>query len=167
MKEDIIGFLTTGPKFRKDFWESPLFYPTEDATRGICPYKLLNMLIDTGRVIKEKIGNYVCWYLEDDFAAEQHKIEEMLTEKEIVLLEEMAEKLQEFTETPVIINEGVMGIPSYEERMKGTETATRDPNMYEPLQDKPYSPIKPMDETVQKVVIKEPQAKKKWFKRFG
>ena len=52
-KGDIIAFLYSGEKTRRDFWESDAFkVEGSGLDRGICPYKLLNIHIEYGQVEK-------------------------------------------------------------------------------------------------------------------
>jgi hypothetical protein len=87
-KYDIIGFLITGPKSRKDFWSSQDFY-VPNIKRGICPYKMLNDLLDIGCI--EKISysydsqwNYTptTWKLTEKFKDEQNALESDTVERE-------------------------------------------------------------------------------------
>jgi hypothetical protein len=85
---DVIGFLMTGPKSRDDFWESEDFYVNE-LGRGICPYKMLNDLVEWGHV--EKIGwkfdndwtyHKVKWKLNNDFLEDQKDLEVTTVKRE-------------------------------------------------------------------------------------
>lgn len=88
MEYDVIGFLMTGPKSRKDFWRSKDFY-VPSIKRGICPYKLLNDLLEMKFVEKipysyDSQWHYTPtrWALAKKFEEEQLKLESETIERE-------------------------------------------------------------------------------------
>lgn len=115
---DIIGFLMTGDKIREDFWESKEFY-VEELGRGICPYKDLNMLIESEFIVKinprelsdeeveklpEKWKSHIRWHLKEEFAEGQVEMEREIEEREKEIKVEEKTKPQEILEIAKEIN---------------------------------------------------------------